>query len=138
MNGPHQSLIKTNTLVAFAPLSANSYTEKVNVSKIKPDTDLISSRFSKSGPFNPPSSRFDISITHAPQTLFTTKLTKSYLSNGMKMINQYIKKLVIGTGTFGKAILVEDSRTSKRYVCFILLINQVFFTCICILLFFLI
>ena len=108
-------LVKTSTLVMFTPLATNEYTQAVDLDSLSDDSDLIQTGLPT---FNADRHFTKEDIPSQP-TRFTTTLTKSYLPNGMKMLNQYIKKRVLGSGSFGTTVLVEDSKSKRRYVCFL-------------------
>lgn len=94
----------------------NEFTGIVDVSTIENDSDLTFTGFNPNSlKFNARNNSENTDFEYK-DTIITTKATKSYLPNGMKMINQYLMKKVIGVGSYGKAVLVEDTKTKKRKV----------------------
>ena len=127
MSEPHSGIVKSSTLVMFTPLTKNEYTSDVDVDNLDDDSSLVSKSFVPSAATFQTDGHFSFEDVDSRPTSFTYTLTKSYLPNGMKMLNQYIKKHVLGMGSFGTTVLVEESKSKTRYVSNDFLFFMIFF-----------
>ena len=116
MSQPQSGIVKSSTLVMFTPLTKNEYTSDVDVDTLEDDSSLVSKSFVPSAATFQTDGHFSFEDVDSRPTSFTYTLTKSYLPNGMKMLNQYIKKHILGMGSFGTTVLVEESKSKTRYV----------------------